>query len=457
MTEFWFEKPLGRALLQSLPEQKQNVLGRGDVLERIIAAQQGAIGAVTPETCMQSPTVQAIVTAITRRFAVTPIHVYRKTRQGNRDVKELLPNHPVARLLSYPNSFQTRVNYWQDASSWFARYGRYFAYKSRGSTGPIRQLIPMRPDNVAVTQDANTWALTYEWGAGATMQTYGASRVHHVRGPSRDGFTGDSPVKDVAQAIALEIAAEKFGATFFTNGALPLLLFSFMTGSGGFKTKDEEKQFIEDFQGMFSGARAHRAALLPRGMDKPTPVQIENDKSQFLETRKYQRTVIAGAWGCPPHLVGDLERATFNNVEQQDQDFTGNVIMPIGTCAEAAMERDLLTDDDINSGVIIRFNFDSILRADFKSRQEGMKMQRDAGVINANEWREREGMNPIDVEDGGDDYWRPANTEVAGKEPVDPAEPAAPIPAKAPESNPAAKKLDDSLKRLKAIAEDLAA
>lgn len=445
-----------RALVQSLPEEKQNVLGRGDVLERIIAAQQGVIGDVTPESCMKSPTVQAIVTAITRRFAVTPVHVYRKTSKGGLDAKERLPNHPVAKLLSYPNSFQTRVNYWQDASSWFARYGRYYCYKSRGSTGPIRQLIPMRPDNVTVKQDPNTWGLTYEWGSGAEMQTYGASKVHHVRGPARDGFTGDSPVKDVAQAIALEIAAEKFGATFFTNGALPLLLFSFAAASKGFKDLDEEKKFIEDFQGMFSGARAHRAALLPKGMDKPTPIALENDKSQFLETRKYQRTVIAGAWGCPPHLVGDLERATFNNVEQQDQDFTGNVIMPIGTCAEAAMERDLLTDEDVNGGIIIRFNFDSILRADFKSRQEGLQIQRQNQVISANEWREREGMNPVSDADGGNDYLRPANFVVAGADPI--ADPAAPVPPKTDPNRPdPAQKLFDSLNRLKGLAEEMTA
>lgn len=445
---------LTRAIAQGLPEQKQHVFD--DVFARLIAAQQGAIGSVTPETCMQAPTVQAIVTAITRRFAVTPIHVYRKTTKGGLDSKEKLPNHAVAKLLAYPNSFQTRVNYWQDASSWFARYGRYYCYKSRGTTGPIRQLIPMRPNNVTVKQDPTTWGLTYEWGSGVDSQTYSASKVHHVRGPSRDGYTGDSPVNDVATAIALEIAAEKFGATFFTNGALPLLLFNFAAGSKGFKDRDEEKSFIEDFQSMFSGNKAHRAALLPKGMDKPTPVALDNDKSQFLETRKYQRTVIAGAWGCPPHLVGDLERATFNNVEQQDQDFTGNVIMPIGTCAEAAMERDLLTDEDVNSGVIIRFNFDSILRADFKSRQEGNKIQRDDGVISANEWREREGMNPISEGDGGNDYWRPANTVVAGADPV--VDPNAPKPAVVDPNKPdPAQKLFDSLNVLKGLAEEMTA
>ena len=126
--------------------------------------------------------------------------------------------------------------------------------------------------------------------------------------------------------------------------------------------------------------------------------------------------MIAGAFGVPPHLVGDLERATFNNVEQQDQDFTLNVVMPVAQAFEAAMERDLLTDQDRASGIVIRFNLDSILRADFKSRQEGLRIQRDAGVINANKWREIEGHNPISDDDGGNDYLRPANFVVAGEE-----------------------------------------
>jgi len=167
--------------------------------------------------------------------------------------------------------------------------------------------------------------------------------------------------------------------------------------------------------------------LLPKGIDKPTPVPVENDKAQFLETRKYQRTVIAGAFGVPPHLVGDLERATFNNVEQQDSDFTLNVVMPVAQAFEAAMERDLLTDDDVNSGVVIRFNLDSVLRADFKSRQEGLQIQRRNGVISPNEWREYEGKNPISEEDGGNEYIHEANM-VAGQTPEPTQADAAPPP-----------------------------
>lgn len=405
-------KFFGLDIKRAAPEVKEAQFET--VLQRLIAAQEGTIGGlVTPDTCMQSPTVHAIVTAVSRRIAVSPVHVYRKTQKKGRDFKERDPKHPVAKLLQYPNKWQSRSDYWHDAASTFIRHGRYIAWKSRGSTGPIRELLPINPRDVTIQQDPQTWAISYKRGT----ETLDSSRVHYVRGPARDFVCGDSPVEDVQVAIALEILAEKFGASFFQNGALPLLVFSFLAGNKGFKKAEDEKQFVDDFQNALGGSKRFRAFMTPPGMDKPTPVAIENDKAQFLETRKYQRTVIAGAFGVPPHLVGDLERATFNNVEQQDSDFTSNVVMPIVQAFEAAMERDLLTDEDVNSGVIIRFNLDSILRADFQSRQTGLQIQRRNGVINVNEWREIERMNPIPDAKGGEDYIHEQNMVVAGEEP----------------------------------------
>ncbi len=392
-----------------------------DVLMRIVAAQEGNLGgSVTPENCMQSPTVHAIVTAISRRLSVTPIHVFERTVSPDGERKEKIPNHPVAKLLQQPNSWQTRLDFWQDATSVFIRHGRFYAFKSRGSTGPIRELIPLHPNNVNPKQDPDTYRVTFEvTQGGGEIKHYGPAKIFHARGPARDFLKGDSPVKDISRTIALEIMAEKFGITFFQNGALPLLVFSFMEGSAGFKDVDQEKEFIDTFQELFSGNKKHKGMLVPKGMGEPKAIEIAHDKAQFLETRKHQRTVIAGAFGVPPHLVGDLERATFNNVEQQDQDFTLNVVMPVAQAFEAAMERDLLTPDDRRRGFVIRFNLDSILRADFKSRQEGLRVQRDAGVISADEWREIEGRNPLPEGSGGGDYLRPANFVVAGEEPED--------------------------------------
>jgi HK97 family phage portal protein len=372
-------------------------------LEAIYETSSGA--SVTPENCHQSPTVKSMLTAVERRFAVMPVHVYRKSSGRNGLTrKEPLPNHPVETLLNWPNDWQARTSYWMDAVSWLMRYGNHYAFKSRGVTGPIRRLYPLQPSAVQARQDDDL-AVTYRVSlASGRQEEYSTTQVHHARLSARDGVAGDSPVMDIREAIGLEIAAEKFGASLFGNGAMPGLVFKYEEGNQGHKSSEDQKQFVADMQSAYSRKGRFRAMLLPKGIDLKDPIAIENEKAQFLELRQYQRTVIAGAWGCPPHLVGDLSKGTYNNVEQQDQNFTTNVILPLVRVFETAMERDLLTTADINGGVIIRFNPDATLRADFKTRQEGLAIQRQNGVINADEWREREDMNPRADGKGGSYY-----------------------------------------------------
>ena len=210
------------------------------------------------------------------------------------------------------------------------------------------------------------------------------------------------------------------------------MVFKFMQGTQGFKTDEEKTQFLEDFQAAYGQRRRFRAMLLPKGIEHSDPINVENDKAQFLETRKLQRNVIAGAFGVPPHLVGDLEKGTFNNVEQQSLDFILNVVLPYARIFEAAMERDFLTEEDRRNGIIIRFNLDGALRGDFKSRQEGLKIQREMGIINPNDWREREDMNPISAEDGGETYWQQGPSGQGGEEPRDEPD----LPPQDPEADP---------------------
>lgn len=374
---------------------KSSEISIDTLIKRLDAIYETSSGvSVTPENCEQSPTVKSIVTAVTRRFAVMPVHVYKKTTSKNRTIKEIQPNHPVERLLNKPNEWQANTSYWMDASSWLLRYGNHYCFKARGSTGPIRRLLPLHPASTDPVQDEN-WNVIYRASMSrGGQEEFQPSQIHHARLSARNGVKGDSPVIDVREAIAMEIAAEKFGASLFGNGAMPGLIFKYAEGSQGHKTDEERNAFVEDVQKAYSKKGRFKAMLLPKGIDLGTPIGVENDKAQFLQLRQYQRTVIAGAFGCPPHLVGDLSKGTFNNVEMQGIEFTTNLILPYARVFEAAMERDLLTDEDRNSGVIIRFNPDAVLRGDFKSRQEGLAIQRQNGVINADEWREREDMNP---------------------------------------------------------------
>lgn len=403
------------------PGAKSDGISLDTLIRRLETAYETGSGiAITPETAMQSPTVHAIVTVTTRAMGTLPCHVLLKTTDAQgRTRKERQPDHPVQRLLNRPNDWQSRVDYWSDATSWLLRYGNYYAFKSRGQTGPVRRLLPFHPGNVTVEQRSD-WSLIYK----VTDQQIGGYRefrseeIHHIRGPARNGTMGDSPVMDAREAIALEIAAEKFGSSFFGNGALPLLMFNFRSDFHGFKNEQEEQEFLEDFQEKYSKRGRFRAMLMPNGLEAESS-DIQNDKAQFLETRKHQRTVIAGAYGIPPHLVGDLERTINNNIEQQNLDWSQKVILPLARTAEAAMERDLLTEEDRRRGIIIRFNLDGLLRGDFKTRQEGLKIQREAGVINPNEWREEEGRNP---RDGGDEYWEQGPSGQTGAPSPAPAE-----------------------------------
>ncbi len=373
-------------------------------LEAVSATGSGVT--VTPENCEESPTVQAIVNSISMRIATLPVHVYRKAEKGGREIKEHLPNHPVARLLSSPNEYQSPTSYWLDATSALVRYGRYFSVKSRGMTGPIRALHPVVPSAVHLKQDDDLSVRARVTMASGDQREYRLDQLHHARGRSRDFLNGDSPVWLARESIALEIAAQKFGAAFFGNGAMPGLIFSYQKESQGHATMEQRQQFLDSFNAKYGKAGSFKAMFLPKGVDKPEQLRIENDKAQFLETRSHQRSVIAGAFGVPPHLVGDLERSTFSNIEHQSQEFVEKVVLPYVRMFESAMERDLLTDEDRRSSVVIRFNLDAALRGDFKSRQEGMKIQREMGVISADDWRERENMNPLPTGQGGDTYWQ---------------------------------------------------
>jgi len=387
--------------------RKARTLTIDQIINRLAALHETTSGiAVTPENCMESPTVHAVVTAVSRRIATLPVHVIRQRTSDGRTVKEKQPNHPVEALLNNPNSWQNRVTYWLDAVSWLLRHGNHYAFMAQGGTGPVRRLESIPAGHVQPLQDDELNVLYRVQLAGGATQDMTPQEIHHVRGPARNGIAGDSPVTDVRESIALEIAAERFGGSLFGNGAMPGIVFAFADGFAGFRSDAERNQFAEDFHEKFGRSRRFRSLVLPKGMKIEDSVPVENDKAQFLETRKYQRTVIAGAFGVPPHLVGDLERGTFNNVEQQSIEFVLGVVLPYVRMFEAAMERDLLSEQDRRAGIKIRFNLDGALRGDFKTRQEGLKIQREAGVINPNEWREAENMNPIDDDDGGETYWR---------------------------------------------------
>lgn len=383
--------------------KKSGSISIDTLIARLDAAFRTESGvAVTPDNAMESPTVRAIVTSISSSIASVPLKIFRRETFEKRIRKVEQPNHPLTALFKAPNAFQDSATFWLDAVSWLLRYGNFYALKGQGRTGPIRELTPILPDDMRVELNE---ASNLIYSSVSNGRVYDSGDVVHARLAARNGYKGDSPIMDVRNAIGFEIAAERMGASVFANGAMPSLLFNYQEGfSEAFSSEEEEQKFIRDFQEKYSKVGRFQSMMVPYGIKADT-ITVDFEKSQFIGSRQYQRTVIAGAFGFPPHMAGDMSASSFNNVEQQSLNFIIHVVRPIMKILESSLERSLLTADERAGGYIIRFDLDILTRVDFKARQEGLKIKREMGVINANDWREEDDQNPISEGDGGETYW----------------------------------------------------
>ncbi len=221
--------------------------------------------------------------------------------------------------------------------------------------------------------------------------------VLHIPGLGFDGLVGYSPIAMAKNAIGLAIAAEEYGSKFYANGATPSGILEY---PGTVKEPDKVR---ESWNAGFGGSsNAHKIAVLEEGM-KYTPISISPNEAQFLETRKFQINEIARIFRVPPHMVGDLEKSSFSNIEQQSLEFVKYTLEPWLVRWEQAMQRSLIPQDD-KSEYFIKFNVDGLLRGDYQSRMQGYATARQNGWMSANDIRELENLDRIPAEDGGDLY-----------------------------------------------------
>ena len=211
-----------------------------------------------------------------------------------------------------------------------------------------------------------------------------------------DGLVGYSPIAMAKNAIGLSIATEEYGAKFFANGATPGGLLEF---PGTVKNPDAIR---ESWNKGFSCGNSHKIAILEEGMHY-TPISISPNEAQFLETRKFQIDEIARIFRVPPHMVGDLEKSSFSNIEQQSLEYVKYTLEPWIVRWEQALNRALLSDSE-KAAYFVKFNVDGLLRGDYQSRMNGYATARQNGWMSANDIRELENLDRIPAELGGDLY-----------------------------------------------------
>ena len=351
----------------------------------------GSGKSVSPSSAIQVSAVYACVRVIAETIASLPFHVYEATDEGSRKAVE----HPLYRLIhDEPNLEMTSFVWRETMLTHLLLYGNSYCQIIRTGRSQIDSLYPLLPDHMEVDRDsAGTLTYTYSTNSGQTVKLR-PEDVLHIPGLGFDGIMGYSPIALEKNAIGLGLAAEEYGSKFFSNGARPSGILTHPN------TVKDPKKLRDSWNAAYGGSNnSGRVAVLEENMSY-TPISMPNSEAQFLETRKFQVSEICRIYRVPPHMVGDLEHATFSNIEHQSISFAVHTIRPWVVRLEQSMNRALFSDKE--KGVYyVRFNMDGLMRGDYKSRMEGYAIGRQNGWLSTNDIRDLENMNPVPDEDGG--------------------------------------------------------
>lgn len=358
--------------------------------------------AVTERSAMQMTAVYSCVCILAEAVAGLPLHVYRHNDQGG---TEKAIDHPLYLLLhDEPNPEMSLFVFRETLMTHLLLWGNAYAQIIRNGKGEVVALYPLMPNKMSVDRDANGqlyYTYTRSTDEAPTMQgmtvTLKPSDVLHIPGLGFDGLVGYSPIAMAKNAIGMAIASEEYGAKFFANGAAPGGVLEYPG------TIKDPQRVRDSWQSTFGGSgNANKIAVLEEGM-KYTPIAISPEQAQFLETRKFQINEIARIFRVPPHMVGDLEKSSFSNIEQQSLEFVKYTLDPWVVRWEQSIMRSLLSDSEKKEH-FVKFNLEGPLRGDYVSRMNGYAIGRQNGWVSANDIRELENLDRIPAEEGGDLY-----------------------------------------------------
>jgi len=351
---------------------------------------------------MQVAAVYSCVRIISETVASLPLHIYKRASDGSR-TRDVM--HPLYSLLhDTPNEYQTAMEFRELMQANLCLRGNAYAFINWTSDSVASELLPLTPDRVTV-QVAKDGSRKYVLEAGSEKRLIDPSDMLHIRGLSSDGVLGRSPISDAREAIGVAMSTQEYAATFYKNDATPAVVLKHPGKLGA----DAGRRLKEQWNEVFGGAGKSRGtAVIEEGMSIER-MSLTAEDAQFLETRKFQRSEIAGLFRVPPHMIGDLDRATFGNIEHQSIEFVTHCIRPWLVRWEQALSKALFTAPGL---YYPEHNVEGLLRGDIKSRYDAYAIGRNWGWLSANDIRSMENQNPIA---DGDIYLQPMNMNRAGQ------------------------------------------
>lgn len=357
---------------------------------------------VTERSAMQMTAVYACVRILSEAVAGLPLHFYRYKEDGSKE--KAIDSNLYHLLHDEPNPEMSSFVFRETLMTHLLLWGNAYAQIIRNGKGEIIALYPLMPNKMSVDRDENGKLYYTYTRSDCEPNTMNGSSVVlepkdvlHIPGLGFDGLVGYSPIAMAKNAIGLAIATEEFGSKFFANGAAPS---GVLEHPGTIK---DPTRVREAWQSQFGGSgNSGKVAVLEEGM-KYTPISISPEQAQFLETRKFQINEIARIFRVPPHMVGDLEKSSFSNIEQQSLEFVKYTLDPWVVRWEQSLSRSLLSEDE-KKRYFFKFNLEGLLRGDYQSRMNGYAIARQNGWMSANDIRELEDLDKLSPEQGGDLY-----------------------------------------------------
>jgi len=379
---------------------------------------------VSNETAMRQATVYSCVNILSRVIGMLPCYMMMKAGK----VREAATDHNLYPLLhDMPNEWMTSSEFWGMAMNHLSLRGNFFALKNRGVYGrEIKELIPLAPGVVQEIEQNADYTLTYKciipttsnvstpngtsgYLSGGTRIDIPGSEIMHLRGMTMNGYMGVNPIEHIRESIGLALATEEFGARYFGTGTHPGMIIEHPS-----KLTDQAHKNLKDSLGeAYSGlGKSHRLMLLEEGM-KAQAITIKPEDSQFLESRKYQKSEIVDIFfGLPLTTMSSGDNTpTFASAEQFSIGFVIYALLPWIVSIEKSIYRDLLSPAD-RKKYYAKFKVEGLQRGAFKDQMAAFATAIDKEILNPNEIREMLDFNPYE---GGDVYrTRTSTTKESG-------------------------------------------
>lgn len=396
----WYDRILRRK--SNVPMETKGAAMDTTATAKFLSGAPSASGKIVTDTsAMSIAAAWGCMRVLSETIGAIPWALYEKDAEGN---AQKVTDHPLAQTLAQPNTDMTSTEYRETKVLNLCQRGNAFSLIERSGKNVVA-LMPIKSALVEVKRkEGGNTSLPIQEGEpfyrisdrGRTTD-YPRDKIWHVKGFGGDGLVGLSPLGAAREAMGVALATEEFGARFFSQGGMPSGTLT-VPGWLDPKQREDAREMLNQLMGGLGSA--HRFALFEGGM-KPEPwggMALED--MQFLTLRQFSVAEICRFYRVPPHMVADLSRSTFSNIEQQSQDFVQYTLLPYFVRFEASANKWLLQPDE-RDRLFLRFNFEGLLRGDSAARASFYNSALQNGWMNRNEVRAKENLDQVP---GLDDY-----------------------------------------------------